>query len=141
MVKKVDNLNELEECLKIREEVFQKGQNVPKIIEIDDYDIIDNKVVHFLMRDDDLIATCRCIYLDDSIKLQRVAVLKEYRGKNYGKDLIKYVEEFAKEKNIKKIILNSQYQAINFYKKLGYVEVGDEFLEANIVHVKMEKMI
>ena len=39
--------------------------------------------------------------------------------------------------NINKLILNSQIEAKDFYKKFGFVEVGKEFVEANIRHQKM----
>ena len=34
---------------------------------------------------------------------------------------------------------SAQVQAAGFYKKLGYVQVGDEYLDEHCPHVNMEK--
>lgn len=37
--------------------------------------------------------------------------------------------------------LSSQYQAKGFYEKLGFIEIGDIYEEANIDHIKMKKKL
>jgi predicted GNAT family N-acyltransferase len=41
----------------------------------------------------------------------------------------------------RKFVLISQVQANEFYKKIGYVADGDEFMEAGIPHIKMIKTL
>ena len=37
--------------------------------------------------------------------------------------------------------ISAQISAINFYKKLGYFEEGDKYIEAGIEHIKMKKKL
>ncbi len=56
------------------------------------------------------------IYLED------LFVLKEERGKGYGKKMLKHLAEIAIEKNCGRVewaVLDWNEPAINFYKKLG----------------------
>lgn len=41
----------------------------------------------------------------------------------------------------KRVYIGSQKQAIDFYLKLGFTPFGDEFIEAEIVHLSMEKAL
>lgn len=44
-------------------------------------------------------------------------------------------------KGAKKVALSAQVQAAGFYSKLGYVQVGDEYLDEHCPHVDMEKLL
>ena len=49
------------------------------------------------------------------------------------------MEERIRANGGKAIILNSESEAVGFYKKYGYEKVGPEFLDYHIMHQKMEK--
>ena len=67
-----------------------------------------------------------------------MAVLKEYRKKGVGKAIIKEIlKHYLNLNQVNNLTLNSQLQAKDFYKKFGFVEVGEEFIEADIIHQKM----
>ena len=54
-----------------------------------------------------------------------MAVLKRHRKKGVGKAIIKKIlKHYLNLNNINKLILNSQIEAKDFYKKFGFVEVG-----------------
>lgn len=136
----VSSNEELNEHISIREEVFIKEKKIDQNIEIDSYDTlgIDN-VYHFnLKANDKTIATLRAIKKDDIITIGRVAVLKEYRNKNYGTLLMQKALAFLDKFELDYYI-ESQSYAIDFYKKLGFVTYGQEFIKANITHKKMLK--
>lgn len=75
------------------------------------------------------------------IKMRQVAIYESFRGKGIGTKLVVYAEEFAKNLGYKKIILNSRKTALEFYEKLGYTKVSEEFIEVTIPHYKMQKII
>ena len=50
----------------------------------------------------------------------------------------KAMADIKKNMKCQKICLNSQKSAIEFYEKLGFKSVSDEFLEEGVIHVKME---
>ncbi|MDN6162112.1 MAG: GNAT family N-acetyltransferase [Atopostipes sp.] len=128
------------DALKIRYEVFVDEQKVPADLEIDD---LENSSSHGVLYDDNqAIATIRLHQIDKkSGQIQRVAVLKKYRKKDYGKALMIEAEKKAKEMQINQIKLDSQNKAIPFYQKLAYRISSDEFMDAGIPHHRMIKNI
>lgn len=125
----------------IRDEVFIKEQKVPKEEELDG---LDPACIHFLgLYENTPVATARVRYIDkDTWKVERMAVIKEHRGKGFGKEIMENIENEAKKKKISKLILNSQKKAIEFYKSLGYKSLSEEyFYEAGIPHIKMQKIL
>ena len=57
------------------------------------------------------------------VHILSMKVLKNYQRKEFGKKLMDCIVNFAKEKKLKKIILeahDSNKKAINFYNKLGF---------------------
>ncbi len=73
---------------------------------------------------DEIIATCGGLKVDsETIKLNSLYVEKSYRGQHIGSILYQKVEEFAKEKGFKYIILCTYEKfdmAKDFYKKRGF---------------------
>ena len=63
--------------------------------------------------------------------------------KGYGKMLMRFIEDHARKKGIKKVILFSTVYAENFYKKQGYslVKRTDDLIIDNVKFkkIKMEK--
>ena len=133
-------LDNLKEAFDLRKEVFVQGQGVPEDIEIDDK---EDRAYHFLVNNKKgLVATCRLRIVDDYAKLERMAVKESYRKEGIGSLLIDRLEEFAKSKDLTKIRLHAQVKAQEFYQKNGYqLSSEEEFMEAGIRHVKMEKEI
>lgn len=127
------------DSLAIRKEVFINEQQIPATIEIDSKEEL---AIHFVLYSDEkkALATCRLLPLTPhTVKLQRVAVKKAFRGKNYGKILIAEVEQYAKNNGYTKICLGAQAPAIAFYEQLNYIKEGDMFVEAAIEHYYMTK--
>ena len=124
-------------AFEIRNLVFCVEQKVSKKIEFDGLDKFCN---HYLAKINELpIGTARVREQKKGIfKIERMAVLKQHRKKGVGKAIIKKIlKHYLNLNNINKLILNSQIEAKDFYKKFGFAEVGKEFVEANIKHQKM----
>lgn len=129
------------DALEIRKQVFINEQGVSADIEIDQY---EDKCLHLVLysKQNEAVATCRLLPLDNkTCKLQRMAVGKVFRGKDYGRMLITEAEKIAKEKGYDTISLGAQVSALGFYEKLGYKKYGEKFLEANIDHYQMDKSL
>ena len=121
------------DCLYIRNKVFIEEQNINKKLEYDDKKV--NAI--YILAKINLIAigTARYRPTEFGMKLERFAVLKEYRGLGVGKSLVSFlVKTLKSEKNL---YLNSQKEVAGFYKKLGFKIIGDVFYEAKIPHYKM----
>lgn len=124
------------ECFVIRKKVFIEEQSVPFDLERDDLDAI---AIHYLLSfENNFVATARWYKDGHNAHIGRVAVLKEYRGKNFGKQIIeKSIEDIRNGYKMKGVVLASQVQAKEFYEKIGFKEFGNEFIEAGILHVNM----
>jgi len=117
----------------IRTKVFVEEQQVDPELE---YENEEQGNFYLLYFDGNPIATARWRKTDEGIKLERFAMLKEYRNKGFGAKLL---EEVMKDviPSRQKIYLHSQIKAVNYYSRAGFVEEGNHFWEANIEHVKM----
>ena len=74
-------------------------------------------------------------------KLRQMATAEKVRGKGYGIQLIKALEEYAAKNGMTSILLHSRHYAAGFYEKLGYKITSDVFQEVGIDHFVMEKGI
>lgn len=129
-------LDDFTECHKIRREVFIEEQGVS---EEDEYDGTDAMNMHLLVSDGEkYVATGRISLIDGIYKISRVAVLKSERGKYYGDFAVRMLCDRAFQNGAQSVFINSQTHAVRFYKSIGFEEIGDEFMEAGIPHVKME---
>ena len=121
------------DCLYIRNKVFIEEQNINKKLEYDDKKV--NAIYIVAKINLITIGTARYRSTQFGMKLERFAVLKEYRGLGVGKSLVSFlIKTLKSEKNL---YLNSQKEVAGFYKKLGFKIRGDVFYEAKIPHYKM----
>ncbi|MEO0394058.1 MAG: GNAT family N-acetyltransferase, partial [Pseudomonadota bacterium] len=81
------------------------------------------------------IGTTRLNWQGGKLKIQRVAVLKDYRGTGAGAAMIKAaITEANNRSGIDMVVLDAQVSVIGFYEKLGFVATGRVFLDAGIDH-------
>ncbi len=136
-VNNIKDQSDKTKAFEIRNLVFCEEQKVSKEIEFDGLDQFCN---HYLAKINEVpIGTARVReQIRGTFKIERMAVLKRYRKKGVGKAIIKKIlKHYLNLNNMNKLILNSQIEAKGFYEKFGFVEVGKEFIEANIKHQKM----
>ena len=121
------------DCLYIRNKVFIEEQNINEKLEYDDKKV--NAIYIVAKINLITIGTARYRPTQFGMKLERFAVLKEYRGLGVGKSLVSFlIKTLKSERNL---YLNSQKEVAGFYKKLGFRIRGDVFYEAKIPHYKM----
>ena len=119
----------------IRKNVFTTELGIS---EFELFDNEDEKCDHFILFDGKQpIGSLRVVYIENNIKLERMAILSEFRLRNYGRCAIFQLIEYYRTKEYHKIILDSIYPARNFYKKCGFVEEGEIFQRVGIDHIRM----
>ena len=123
------------EARAVREAVFVVEQKVPREIELDAHDAGSR---HVLARDSGGTPIGTGRLLPDG-HLGRMAVLPGWRGKGVGRGLLERLLEEAAGRGIGRLVLNSQAQAVGFYRRFGFVEEGPEFIEAGIPHRTMAR--
>ena len=132
-VRKVTDKADFDAIHTIRKKVFIEEQNCPPELEWENED----ECVHFLAEVEGVAAgTARWWPTEKGIKLQRFAVLKEYRGKGVGLALVKAVLDDLPQDTLY-IYLHAQVQACSLYEKFGFKKEGPEFDEVGIRHYKM----
>ena len=73
----------------------------------------------------------------DEVHISDLIVLKEYRNKHIGTQLVKKVEEYYKDKGFENINLTTyEFQAPKFYEKCGFKV---EFIRENKENLKLNK--
>lgn len=125
----------------IREQVFIVEQDCPPEEEWDAHDATSRHLLGWV--DDTPVATARwrTVAHDEALvaKLERFAVLPEYRGRGYGRALVEYTLADACRAGFSTFILHAQAYLEDFYADFGFETVSGVFEEAGIPHVKMVK--
>lgn len=118
---------------RLRRTVFIDEQNVPEELE---WDGLDEAAQHILAEDKSgkPIATARM--LPDG-HIGRVAVLKPWRGQDIGRSLMVFLLELARRQGYRRVFLDAQIDAIEFYLRLGFEPEGEVFMDAGIPHRHM----
>lgn len=135
----VESKQQLLDAFHVRENVFIKEQGVSAEIEHDEHDQTAIHLVGYL--DKQPIGTGRIRIIDQAGKIERVSVMKDYRGNNFGQQLMIAMEQVLLKHELKKAKLNAQTHALRFYLGLGYQTTSAPFYEAGIEHVAMEKKL
>ena len=117
----------------IRYSVFVEEQHVPVA---EEWDGRDEAALHVLALAtyDTPVGTARLL---DSGQIGRMAVLREYRRQGIGSAMMNQLLRIATAKNMNNLFLNAQIDAVEFYRRHGFIETGTTFMEAGIVHRKM----
>ena len=132
--------------LNINDKNFSKIRDIRKNVFTDELGILESELFdeydeicdHFIIFDGkNVVGAVRFVIVKPDIKLERMAILKEFRTKNHGKDCISQLREYYHTKNYSKMFLDSIYFVRNFYKKCGFIEEGEIFQRVGIDHIRM----
>lgn len=125
----------------IRADVLRKPLGLPA----DDPAFNDKESdVHFVALDNEQVVGVVVLvphYKKGIGKLRQMATAEKVRGKGYGIQLVKALEEYAAKNGMTSILLHSRHYAAGFYEKLGYKITSDVFQEVGMDHFAMEKEI
>ena len=134
--KKFIGLND--DIIKIRTSVFINEQGFK-----DEFDETDKICTHIVLYNGNKgIATCRYFKEGENYHIGRVAIIKEYRGQGLGNKIMQIAENEIRSKcNESKCVMevSAQVRVSEFYKKLGYKQVGDIYFDEYCEHIRMIK--
>jgi predicted GNAT family N-acyltransferase len=122
----------------IRTEVFVHEQ---KCLPSEEFDELDAQAIHFLLLEGDIpVSTGRIRKTDKGIKIERIATLKDSRGKGYASQMIRHLMHEAQQRYPDQtyFYLHAQVDVMPLYRQLGFEPFGGTFIEADIVHQAME---
>ncbi len=149
-VREIRNQSDLSQAFDIRRRVFVIEQECPPD---EEYDTYEESSRHFLAKFKGLsVGTCRFRTTQKGIKLERFAVLKDYRKTGIGAALLQNcLDIITKNKvdsndssspkivtpSLPNIYLHAQEHALEFYTKYHFIAEGERFYEAGIPHFSM----
>lgn len=121
----------------LRFAIFVGEQNVPAGIELDD---MDANCIHAVAFDVDGKAIGTGRLLPDG-HVGRMAVVKEWRRRGIGAEILTALIEEARERGHAEVVLSAQLQAAEFYREHGFAAEGKVYEDAGILHQKMRKKL
>lgn len=137
LYKKIESITEFIDAIRIRVDVFIKEQRGEPGWEPDEED--KNSRHYIAIEKGEVIGTLRLReYPKGEMKVERLAVKKEYRSKGIGKGLLEYAIKDAKKLETKRIWMQAQCQAESFYNKCGFKSISKPYGLHGIEHLSME---
>jgi predicted GNAT family N-acyltransferase len=131
---------ELKGAFEVRREVFVEEQGISEDLVFDGH---DGEALHMVVKDGQrVVGTARVLFLaDNQAKLERMAVLKPFRYKGIGREIVSFLDEELRKRQLEQVVLHAQHTVVAFYKSCGFEESGLPFWEVGIKHVKMQKCL
>jgi len=132
------DINELYAIINLREKVFVVEQTCYYL----DADYKDQESWHLMLHEGDELAGYLRILppgvSHEYCSIGRVVVDENHRRKDYGKKIMKEAISFLHEKFPGQTIkISAQLYLNEFYKSLGFKNIGEVYLEDNIDHIAM----
>jgi predicted GNAT family N-acyltransferase len=131
---------DLQQAFEVRRQVFVREKGISEDLVFDGH---DRETLHMVVKDrEKVIGSARVQFLtDNQAKLERMAILKHYRRKGIGKEMLLFLNTVWKDKQVQQVIIHAQLEVVPFYKLCGFDELGLPFQEAGIKHIKMRKQV
>jgi predicted GNAT family N-acyltransferase len=129
----------MEAALGLRYEVFCVEQGVPRSEERDGR---DHDATHLIaVQNGAVVATCRLVFVGTTVQFSRFAVANVARRRGIATAMLRVAHEQARAGGAARVVLHAQTYVRSLYEQAGYVARGREFVEADIEHVAMEKLL
>ena len=135
------NTTELYEILQLRSEVFVVEQDCV----YQDIDFKDQKSLHIIgYKKNKIVAYTRIFkpgdYFDNA-SIGRVLVVASERKYGFGHELMKAsITAIKKHFKVTKITVSAQKYLKKFYETHLFIQVGEEYLEDGIPHIRMDSL-
>jgi len=129
----------------IRFTVFVEEQRVPAHIELDEHDATST---HALARNrqGEVVGTGRLLCAERHASrcighVGRMAVLGAWRGQGVGGAILEALVGAARARGDTEIALSAQLHALAFYRAHEFLEEGEAYVEAGIMHRDMRRVL
>lgn len=121
----------------IREQVFVREQHVPADVA---FDAEDAGSTHFIAEtvEGRPVGAAR---LSPAGQISRLSVLEEHRSEGIGRQLLQAAIDEASTRGFREVFLHAQTHATSFYEAAGFSVDGGIFVEADIPHRLMVRIL
>ena len=138
-IRRVSTRHELAAAMALRYDVFCVEQGVPRSEERDGR---DHDALHLVALDAGrTIGTCRLVFVGTTVQFSRLAVAAGARRRGVASALLRVADAETRAGGASRLVLHAQTYARSLYDQAGYAPRGREFVEADIEHIAMEKLL
>lgn len=123
----------------IRTAVFVEEQGF-----VHEFDETDERCQFIVLYDGDAPAATGRFFPGEQEReyvIGRVAVMKDYRGRGLGRQVVEEAERIIRKLGASSVMLSAQVRARGFYESMGYRTEGDIYLDEYCQHVTMRKKL
>jgi predicted GNAT family N-acyltransferase len=107
------------------------------------YDALEESAIHLVcVQNQEVLGYGRITFENkDFATISQLVVKEKFQKMGIGKEILKHLIVFSKNKGYKRVTLNAKIQAKEFYEKMGFCSKGDSFLskKTKLLHIKMIK--
>ena len=101
-----------------------------------------NDILIAAFDDDNMLGCCMLTTINNhTLRIRQMAVQNNLQGKGVGASLMSFIENLARDKGYRRLMMHARDTAIGFYERFGYKLRGDQFIEVGIAHHVMEKAL
>lgn len=138
-IRPVNSDEEWKHARHIRTRVFVDEQACPPDLEWDNHEEESRHLVGYVDGEAVSVARWRTVRVHEraAAKLERIAVLPDYRGRGLGRSMVAFLIDDARRAGFDAFVLHAQKHLEAFYRAFDFEREGGTFEEAGIEHVKM----
>ncbi|PVZ79311.1 GNAT family N-acetyltransferase [Serratia sp. S1B] len=93
---------------------------------------LDNEIIAIVTYNDDFAGVGRIVYLnDEEVEIGGIYILDEFRGLSLANELVGYLVDAAKQKNLKAVYCLPFENLKTFYQKFGFNEFKHDASQVN----------
>ena len=136
---------EFEAYFELRWQVLRAFHDLPRGSERDEFDEPGVEADHVAVSNGqgELLGVGR-LHLNspDQAQIRYMAVRDGNRSRGVGRALVSRLEELAKRRSVKRVVLNAREAVVGFYQRCGYQVVADgPTMFEEVKHKRMEKVL
>jgi predicted GNAT family N-acyltransferase len=127
------------QMINLRNEILRK----PLGLLLTDEDIKNDKnnILIGAFEEDKMLGCCMLVEKDGKVLLRQLAVKNDLQGKGIGRVLMDFAENIARDIGYREMSMQARKNVSGFYEKLGYKQVGEDFITLGIPHIIMRKKL
>jgi len=128
-------------AIQLRNEFLRKPIGFPFLT---DFPAEEKDWLHFVVMDENnhVVGCVVAIKKNKtSVRLRQMVIHEKYQNQGVGSTLLSYAEKELQHAGFEIIVVHARKDAAGFYKKTGYKQDGQEFIEVSIPHFAMIKSI
>lgn len=100
-----------------------------------------NNILIGAFEDEKMLGCCMLVREGDLLLLRQMAVLNDLQGKGIGRALLHFAEAITRDIGYRELNMYARKSVSGFYIRMGYTQIGEEFIKVTIPHVMMKKRL